>query len=134
MPLVTAYAVKRPDSAWPNETWSIMLVNKDAVAHDVKVQFENAGSPITSFIRGVTRITFGSAQYVWRSRGATSLPDPNDPPAVSTLHGGDNATYRIPALSITILRGIPAIVVSSSQMTSKVGTTKKSADHKGRHY
>lgn len=99
-PLVTAYAVKRPDS-----TWSIMLVNKDAVAHDVTVQFENAGGPITGFIRDVTRITFGSAQYVWRSRGATSRPDPNLPPAVSIVHGGDNATYRIPALSITVLRG-----------------------------
>jgi hypothetical protein len=115
LPLVTAYAVKRPDGAWPDETWSIMLVNKDSVAHDVKVQFENAGSPITSFIHDVTRISFGSEQYVWRSRGAASRPDPNEPPAVSTLQGGDNATYRIPALSITILRGTRAIVVSSSQ-------------------
>jgi len=104
-PLVTAYAAKRPDS-----TWSIMLVNKDAVAHDVAVQFEDAPGPTTGFIRDVTRITFGIAQYVWRSRGAASRPDPNDPPAVSTVHGGANATYSIPALSITVLRGSTAAI------------------------
>jgi hypothetical protein len=110
LPLVTAYAVKRPESMWPDSTWSIMLVNKDSVAHDVAVQFEDAPGPTTSFTGDVTRITFGIAQYVWRSRGAASRPEPNDPPAVSTLHGGAKATYRIPALSITVLRGRPAIV------------------------
>jgi hypothetical protein len=99
LPLVTAYAAKRPDN-----TWSILLVNKDAVAHDVEVRFGTAGGS-TGFIGDVTRITFGSAQYVWRARGAESRPDPNDPPKVSTLHGGTRATYNIPALSITVLRG-----------------------------
>jgi hypothetical protein len=98
-PVVTAYAAKRPDG-----TWSIMLVNKDAVAHDVAVQFEAAGG-VAGFTGDVTRITFGSAQYVWRARGAASRPDPSDPPAVTTLPSGTNATYRIPALSITVLRG-----------------------------
>jgi hypothetical protein len=98
-PVVTAYAAKRPDG-----TWSIMLVNKDAVAHDVAVQFEAAGG-VAGFTGDVTRITFGSAQYVWRARGAASRPDPSGSPAVTTLPGGTNATYRIPALSITVLRG-----------------------------
>jgi hypothetical protein len=100
-PLVTAYAAKRPD-----KTWSIMLVNKDAIAHDVAVRFEGATGGATGFADDVTRITFGSAQYVWHARGAASRPVPNDPPAVSTLHGGANATYSIPALSITVLRGL----------------------------
>lgn len=100
LPLITAYAAKRPDG-----TWSIMLVNKDAQAHDVTVRFEDAAGGATSFAGDVTRITFGSAQYVWRSRGAASRPDPNDPPAVSTVRGGAHATYSIPAMSITVLRG-----------------------------
>lgn len=100
-PLVTAYAVRRPD-----HTWSVLLVNKDDRAHDVSVRFEDAAKGGSSTFAGdVTRVTFGSAQYVWRRRGAASRPDPNEPPAVSTVQGGAGATYAIPATSITVLRG-----------------------------
>jgi len=100
LPLITAYAAKRTDG-----TWSIMLVNKDARAHHVAVRFDGATGGANGFTGDVTRITFGSAQYVWHARGADSRPYPNDPPAVSILHGGTHATYSIPALSITVLRG-----------------------------
>jgi hypothetical protein len=93
-PLMTAYAVKRPDG-----TWSVLLINKDHRAHDVAVEFGNA------HFQSVTRATFGSAQYVWRPQGAASHPDPNDPPEVTMLPGGRDATYTIPAQSITVLRG-----------------------------
>jgi hypothetical protein len=98
-PLMTAYALKRPDGAW-----SIMLVNKDQRAHSVGVRF-GTGPPASGFHGSVTRVTFGSAQYVWRLRGVLSLPNPDLPPATTTSPGGDSATYTIPAQSITVLRG-----------------------------
>jgi F5/8 type C domain-containing protein len=100
-PIVTAYAVRRPD-----RRWSVMLVNKDARAHDVRVRFADATTGRSSEFAGdVTRVTFGSAQYVWRRRGAASRPDPNEPPAISTIRGGAGTAYTIPAQSITVLRG-----------------------------
>ncbi|HTV74347.1 MAG TPA: discoidin domain-containing protein [Candidatus Acidoferrales bacterium] len=101
-PLVTAYAVHRPDG-----TWSVLLVNKDSRAHDVTLQFSAAGSSrILAFTGPVTRARFGRAQYVWRSHGAASRPDPDDPPQVTVIPSAGSATaFSIPALSITVLRG-----------------------------
>jgi hypothetical protein len=98
-PLMTAYALKRPDGAW-----SVMLVNKDDRAHSVVVRF-GSGVRANGLRGSVTRVTFGSAQYVWRKRGARSLPNPDEPPTTTALPGGDSATYVIPAQSITVLRG-----------------------------
>jgi len=98
-PLVTTYALKRPDGLW-----SVLLVNKDPRQHQVTVEFDD-GDRMATFAGSVTSVSFGSAQYVWRPRGAASIPDPNDPPAVTTVEGGRNAVYAIPALSITVLRG-----------------------------
>ncbi|HKW45048.1 MAG TPA: discoidin domain-containing protein, partial [Candidatus Eremiobacteraceae bacterium] len=61
LPLITAYAARRTD-----DTWSIMLVNKDVRAHDVQVRFEGLADAAFEFVGDVTRVTFGSAQYVWR--------------------------------------------------------------------
>ncbi len=94
LPAMSAYALKRPDG-----TWSVMLVNKDAAAHDVAVRFDGAGS----FVGVVTRATFGSGQYVWRARGRASIPDPDGPIAIAHLRAA--ARYVIPAQSITVLRG-----------------------------
>jgi hypothetical protein len=108
-PLVTAYAAHRPDGAW-----SIMLVNKDAKAHDVAVQFTSIdGRGAQVFAGKVTRITFGSAQYVWHARGAQSLPAPDHPPVKDELQAGPpSITYAIPAQSITVLRGtiLPSVI------------------------
>ena len=98
-PLVTAYAVRRPDGAW-----SVLLVNKDARERRVRVRFVDATTGSSAaFVRRVTRTTFGQAQYVWRSNGSRSLPDPNDPPAVATVAAA--ASYAIPARSLTVLAG-----------------------------
>ena len=92
--LMTAYAVKRPDGQW-----SVLLINKDYRAHTVALEIGNG------YLRDVTRVTFGSAQYVWRPLGAASHPDPAGPPLLTHLPGGPHATYAIPAQSITVLRG-----------------------------
>lgn len=99
-PLITAYAVKRPDG-----TLSVMVVNKDTQPHNVAVEFAGSDGAASGFSGDVGVVSFGSAQYVWQARGAQSRPFPNDPPAVSTTHGGEGVRYPIPAQSITVLRG-----------------------------
>jgi hypothetical protein len=98
--LVTAYAVQRPDG-----DWSLMVVNKDqSNAHRVRIAFEGTGSP-KLFAGPVTQVTFGSEQYVWRSEGPKSHPDPNLPPVTTTVPGGGEAIFTLPKACITILRG-----------------------------
>ena len=100
--LVTSYAVHRPDG-----NWSLMLVNRDeAEAHTVRVSFEEATSTRSASFSGpVTRVTFGSEQYVWRNDGENSHADPDGPPVASTIDGGPRATFTLPKASITVLRG-----------------------------
>ncbi len=93
--LLSAYAVRRPDALW-----SVMIVNKDSRPHSVAIAFGGK-----RFNQMVTRTTFGSAQYVWRSNDAQSHPDPNDPPATTTMKANTAGVYTIPAQSITVLRG-----------------------------
>ncbi|MDQ6781215.1 MAG: glycosyl hydrolase family 5, partial [Candidatus Eremiobacteraeota bacterium] len=101
LPLISAYAVERPD-----KTWSIMLINKDARAHDVRVQFVDPDlGAATGFAGKVTRVTFGSAQYTWHRRGAASRPDPAAEPVTSQLDAIYQGPFTIPAQSITVLRG-----------------------------
>jgi hypothetical protein len=93
----------------------VMLINKDARPHSVRVEFADpALGGATGFSGEVTSVTFGSAQYVWRQRGARSAPDPAHEPSVSRLSASYQGPYLIPAQSITVLRGrvsvAPAVV------------------------
>lgn len=110
LPLISAYAVERPDGIW-----SVLLINKDARPHSVRVEFADpALGSATGFSGEVTSVTFGSAQYAWRQRGARSAPDPAHEPLVSRLSASYQGPYLIPAQSITVLRGrvsvAPAVV------------------------
>src|SRR5579863_4170068 len=100
--LVTAYAVERPDGQW-----SVMLVNRDqSNDHAVKVAFDGAGNSERFFSGQVDRITFGPNEYQWHPEGARGgHPDPDGPPAKSTVQGSAEALYQIPKASITVLRG-----------------------------
>jgi len=87
--LVTAYPLERPDGQW-----SLMLVNKDQnTEHSVKVRFTDTVSQQDRFFTGtVDQVVFG--------------PDPNGPPAKSTLPaGGPDTLFRLPKSSIVVLRG-----------------------------
>lgn len=55
------------------------------------------------FSSPISMLTFGSEQYMWKSDGPNSHPNPNDPPVRSTLPAGNAIT--IPRASVTILRG-----------------------------
>ena len=50
-------------------------------------------------------ITFGKAQYQWHPAGRNGYADPDGPTVKSTLQGALNATYSLPAASVTVLRG-----------------------------
>ena len=93
--LVTAYALKRPD-----DMWSVLVVNKDAVARRVMIVFGNA----RSFIGKVHVVTFGSEQYGWSGRGPDDLPKPDSGLKHSVASGG-NTTYLVAAQSLTVFRG-----------------------------
>jgi hypothetical protein len=97
--LVTAYAVKRPDGQW-----ALMLINKDHDhAHDVRVVFQDDTNK--HFTGPVAMVTFGKAQYQWHPARRNGYADPDGPPVKSTLQGGADAQYTLPAASVTVLRG-----------------------------
>jgi F5/8 type C domain len=100
--LVTAYAVERPDGQW-----SLLLINKDHDhAHQVRIVFQDADSNReNSFSGPVTMISFGKAQYQWHADRKRGHADPDNPPVTSTISGGENTPYTLPAASLTILRG-----------------------------
>jgi hypothetical protein len=100
--LITAYAVKRPD-----EDWSLLIINKDpSNAHEVNLSFENDGKEVSKgFAGSVKMVTFGAAEYVWHSSGATSHADPDGPPKRSDVQWKDGQKVLLPKASVTVLTG-----------------------------
>jgi hypothetical protein len=95
--LITAYPVQLPDGEW-----SVMVINKDQTnPHSVRLVFED-GASSKSFPGSVSMVSFGSDQYVWRSEGVNSHPDPNTPPVRKTVQGN---WIELPKASLTVLRG-----------------------------
>jgi len=100
--LITAYAVKRPDSEW-----SLLLINKDpSNAHEVNIAFENGGKEVAGgFASPVRMVTFGAAEYVWHSSGPSSHADPDGPPKRSTVEWKSGQKVLLPKASVTVLSG-----------------------------
>jgi hypothetical protein len=100
--LVTSYAVHRPDG-----NWSLMLVNRDQNnPHTIRVVFDDSRKKRNaSFTGPVTLLTFGSEQYVWINDGPNSHPDPDNPPAASTIAANSQTTFTLPKASVTVIRG-----------------------------
>jgi hypothetical protein len=99
--LITAYPVQLPDGQW-----SVMVINKDqSNPHGVRLVFGTGKEAKRSFSGPVTMISFGSEQYVWRSEGVDSHPDPNLPPVTTTVQGGENSSFTLPKSSLNVLRG-----------------------------
>jgi hypothetical protein len=96
-PLLTAYALKRPDG-----TWSVLVVNKDTIARTVTVAFES-GRTVAHFTGAVDEVTFGREQYWWTGHGPADLPNPDR----GLQHVTIAATQRfvIAPQSLTVLRG-----------------------------
>ncbi|HMH01970.1 MAG TPA: discoidin domain-containing protein [Terriglobales bacterium] len=100
--LVTSYPVHRPDG-----NWSLMLVNRDENnSHTIRVVFDDSRKRRNaSFTGPVTLVTFGSEQYVWVNDGPNSHPDPDNPPAASTIAASSQTTFTLPKASVTVIRG-----------------------------
>lgn len=99
--LVTSYAVHRPDG-----NWSLLLVNRDENnPHTVKIVFEGEGKDAATFATGVSGITFGSEQYVWKNMGTASHADPDHPPVALAAADGSRDTFTLPKASISVVRG-----------------------------
>jgi len=102
LPLVTAYAVHRPDGQW-----AVLLLNKDPKrAHPVTVRFvEGKGSGPASFSGPADLYQYSSAQYIWHPGQARGYPSPDMPPAHSIPRGGP---VLLPPFSLSVLRGTVA--------------------------
>ena len=99
-PLVTAYALRRPEGSW-----SVLLINKDP-QHDwpVRVQIRDTVSGSIASMRGpVDLVQFSPAEYEWSAKAG--MPIKSEPPARSVV---DDAIKEIvlPAYSLTVVRGL----------------------------
>jgi hypothetical protein len=95
-PLVTAYALKRPDGKW-----SVLVVNKDTVARPVAIAFESGGA-VAHFTGTVDEVTFGREQYQWTGHGPNDLPNPDQGLQHATIAAGTHSFVVAPE-SLTVL-------------------------------
>jgi hypothetical protein len=101
-PLVTAYAVQRPD-----KQWSILAINKDPkhpAQLSVRFKFSDTQPPVR-FSGKIDIIQFSRQQYVWRDDGPNGRPTRSFPPAY--FRRDASSSYRLPPYSLTVLRGAP---------------------------
>jgi hypothetical protein len=81
-----------------------MIINKDqSNPHDIKIAFDDTGMSSKSFAGPITMTTFGSEQYMWKSEGPNSHPEPNEPPVTKTLPP-ETGSVALPKASVTIIR------------------------------
>ena len=99
LPLVTAYAVHRPDGRW-----SVLLLNKDPKrAHPVTVRFGRApGAAPLSFSGPADLYQYSAAQYAWHPHQARGFAAPDSPPRHSRT---SRYTILLPPFSLSLLRG-----------------------------
>jgi hypothetical protein len=91
---VTAYAVRRPD-----QTWAVMLVNRDS-KHAARVRLVlNGDHALFGPRRRVKVVQFSSRNYVWDA--ATQKPTRDKPSDRYDRRGG---TVTLPPLSLTVVR------------------------------
>ena len=101
---VVAYPLDRPDGLW-----SLLLVNRDSEnAHVVTVRFDTSNGP-QWFTGNVRQTQFGPTQYRWIEGGKHRHPHPDDPPATTSVSGGEGANYTLPPQTITLLTGATGV-------------------------
>jgi F5/8 type C domain len=96
-PVVTAYALKRPDA-----TWSVLVVNKDRAARRIRVAFRD-GARDRGFAGAVAIATFGEGEYRWAGNGPSDLPNPDLGIRRSSVAAGDSF-FTVAPRSLTVLR------------------------------
>jgi len=94
-PLVTAYALRRPDGRW-----AMMLVNRDKT-HERRIALDLLTDQGRRLVAGpLDVVQFGPAQYAWRDAGAKSRPARSLPPRRFTAAAG---ALTLPAYSLTVV-------------------------------
>lgn len=98
--LVTAYTVRRPDGKL-----SVLLFNKHP-ERAITVRLMQDGGGSSKPLKGKLELDqYSAEQYEWnptRGRGNRGYPDPNDPPASSTIGEDRHATITLPPYSISV--------------------------------
>ena len=99
-PVVSVYAVRRPD-----KQWALLAINKHPKhAAQLNVQFNiPAAQQPVRFVGQVEVIQFSRQQYSWHDDGPDGHPIRSLPPARFTREG--SSTYELPPYSLTVLRG-----------------------------
>lgn len=94
-PLVSAYAVQRPDGQW-----ALMLVNRDPkAAHAASLDFKGA----RGFAGPVEVWTYDRSRYAWKDAGQQSRPSLDLPPRRRRQAGARPVV--LPPWSLTVVRG-----------------------------
>ena len=92
-PLVTAYALKRPDGRW-----AVMLVNRDArLGHAVSVALDGGRS-----LGPLQVVQYSPERYSWKDAGPRSRPMKNELPVRFEAQAG--AAVALPAYSLTVVK------------------------------
>jgi hypothetical protein len=99
-PLVTAYAVARPDSLW-----SVLLINKDPVRRwAVRLRFQDAsGRPLPALRGRADLFQYSGAQYAWQAAGEQGHPIRSLPPEHRVLREGGEE-IALPPYSLSVVR------------------------------
>ena len=99
-PVVTIYAVNRPD-----KQWSLLAINKSPTrVARLNVQFKVPGAKQpASFIDAVEVIRFSRAEYAWHVDGPNGHPIRSLPPKRFTQKA--SSFYDLPPFSLSVLRG-----------------------------
>src|SRR5262249_26609659 len=106
-PVVSVYAVRRPD-----KQWALLAINKDpkrAARFNRRFNFPETEQQM-SFAGNVDVIQFSRDQYLWQDDGPNGHPIRSLPPARFTRE--ESSSYNLPPYSLTVLRGRTAIDVS----------------------
>jgi hypothetical protein len=118
--LVTAYALQRPDAQW-----SLLIVNRDQQnSHQVRIAFQDQAAHSVALFAGPVQIsTFGREQYHWQpaetrfmahDEHAAERPvvvntkgfaDPDGPIKHTEENAQKDASFDLPAASVTVIRG-----------------------------
>src|SRR5262249_47207803 len=100
LPVVTVYAVRRPD-----KQWALLAINKDPNrAALLKAQFDipSTQQPV-SFVGQVDVIQFSRQQYTCHADGPNGHPIRSLPAARFTREA--SSAYELPPYSLSVLRG-----------------------------
>jgi len=98
LPLVTAFALKRPDAQW-----AVLLLNKDPKqACHITMQFQSSARQARAFTGPVDIYQYSSAQYLWHPDKANGYASPDNPPAHWVT---SKRNILLPPFSISVVRG-----------------------------